>query len=166
MDPNCIGYYLDRSQPLTPSMTIKMTMNETYDKILKDPNLNQFTQPGYLRVTLNLFSQSQSNSIGPSNEMVIDSDSQSILIKEADIYVSHVSSLVSVSHNLPIHSQNYNKVFDLSSLKYKNEGEFKIPKAKKKKGLSKFLQENEMFYSTVDSSQSNRIRFIPDVLRL
>jgi hypothetical protein len=144
-------------------MTVKMTLNETYEKILKDPTLNQFTQPGYLRATMNLFTQSQYNSIGASNQMVIDSDFSSQRNKEVDLYVSNVSSLVGVSQNLPISSRHYSKVFELSSKSDKEENEFKVPKAKKKKGFSKFLQENEMLYSTVDSSQGNKIRFIPDV---
>ena len=139
-------------------MTVRMTMDETYDKILKDPCLNQLTQQGYLRATQNIFSLSEPSNA--SNDFVMEGTLPSQEEIESN-FLSLNSSLVTFSQNLLNTSNENKKRYDISSLK--NDHVFKPPKVRKKKGLSKFLQENEMFYTTVDSYQGNKVRFIPEV---
>jgi len=51
---NSAGYYLNRSQPITPTLAIKNTLDEVYETLIKvNNNINQ-TRIGFLRATLEM----------------------------------------------------------------------------------------------------------------
>lgn len=150
------GYFLNRSQPITPSMTIKATMDNAFENLINQTNLEFNSQSDVLRATQNV-TLSQSNS--PLN------DNNSPLNNYYENMLSQNSSLISISQkDISVSSKAFDHVVEVAAEEDEFK-EFKVPanKPKKKKGFGKFLMENDMMYTTVDSTQRNKVRFVPEV---
>jgi DNA-dependent protein kinase catalytic subunit len=177
---NTIGYYLNRSQPVPPSVAIRSSMDEAYETIVNVGR--EQTQLGMLRSTQDLLStlvhehMNNSNNIDIVNhreELKLSKDNKAginLSISSQDLFLSQHSSLVAVSEKYPV---NVKRKFNLGTGLVDSPeeiinntidiiGTFKAPRPKKGKGYGSFLQENEMFYTPVNHSTDNKIRFLPD----
>jgi len=162
MSINSMGYYLNRSQPITQTMNIRSTMDEAYNNLITtNERYAEATQIGMIRSTV---------------DNQVDEDITSSL---SDLYLSQNSSLISISQNSQFKNNRFISTFKLGNtqsttgISHKNgingtnnNDNFKVPlpvKKDRKGGFGKFFQENELSYTPLENIDSNKIRFVPDV---
>lgn len=178
LNVNTTGYYLNRSQPVAPSIAIRNTMDEAYATLVQATMQDDGQSQNFIRATVydSTMNMSQGNI---NNNMDIDlpmkgnvqqgqnqlgkeqNIQRSIALTQREINLSQHSSLVNTTANYPsMSTTNKNVNFG------RTHGEaFKVPypvNISKRRNYGMFLSENDISYTPIDSSSSNRIRFVAE----
>ena len=178
LNVNTTGYYLNRSQPLAPSIMMRNTMDEAYETLVAATLGDAGNSQNFIKATISNTMAIKNNDIDKMDiEEITNTNrnvnlqkpispfnisNQNMTLSQQDILLSQHSSLVNTTANYPsmASSSNKNVNFGLT------HGEaFKVPypvNMAKRRNYRNFFNENDISYTPVDNTNSTRIRFVAE----